>query len=99
MMNGTTVLWAHESQEWIPSPRSKEGILTDCFSHMRNRVTPMRSGGWSIPKVKLTARKAEFLSGKGKDQEAKAANRKVARIHNWADRAGNGDTHAERRLT
>lgn len=48
---------------------------------------------------KLTAREAELLSGNRKDQEAKAASRKATGIHNWADRAGNGDTHAERRLT
>jgi len=48
---------------------------------------------------KLTARKAELFSGEGKDQKAKAASRKATEIHNWADRAGNGDTHAERRLT
>jgi len=66
MMNGTTVLWAHESQEWIPSPRSKEGILTDCFSHMRNRVTPMRSGGWSIPPVSWLQGRPNSSVGKGR---------------------------------
>jgi len=48
---------------------------------------------------KLTVREAELLSGKGKGQEAKAASRKATGKHNWADRAGNGDTRAERRLT
>jgi hypothetical protein len=48
---------------------------------------------------KPTARKAEALSGKRKDQKAKAASRKVTEMHNWADRANEGDTHAERRLT
>ncbi len=48
---------------------------------------------------KSPARKAELLSGRRKDQKAKAASRKATEIHNWADRAGNGDTHAERRLT
>jgi len=37
---------------------------------------------------KPTARKAEYLSGRRKDQKAKAASRKAAGIHNWADRAG-----------
>ena len=37
---------------------------------------------------KPTARKAEHLSGRRKDQKAKAASRKAAGIHNWADRAG-----------
>ena len=36
---------------------------------------------------KLTVRKAELLSGKGKEQEAKAASRKATGRHNWADRA------------
>ena len=36
---------------------------------------------------KPTVRKAELLSGKGKDQKAKAANRKATGRHNWADRA------------
>ena len=36
---------------------------------------------------KPTTRKAEFFSGKGKDQEAKATSRKATGIHNWADRA------------
>jgi len=31
---------------------------------------------------KLTAREAEFLSGKGRDQEAKAASRKATGNHN-----------------
>ena len=48
---------------------------------------------------KLTVRKAELFSGKRRDQEANAASRKATEIHNWADRAGNGKTHAERRLT
>jgi hypothetical protein len=48
---------------------------------------------------KPTEREAELLSGKGRDQEAKAASRKATGMHNWADRAGNGDTRAERRLT
>ena len=48
---------------------------------------------------KLTARKAEPLSGRRKDQKANAASRKATETHNWADRAGNGETHAERRLT
>lgn len=37
---------------------------------------------------KLTAREAELLGGRRKNQEAKAANRKGTEIHNWADRAG-----------
>ncbi len=48
MMKGKWSLWADESQKWIPIPRSKEGILADCFSHMRNRITPMKSQSWSI---------------------------------------------------
>jgi len=51
------------------------------------------------PLSKLTARKAELLSGEGKDQEAKAASRKATGKHNWADRAGSGHTHTERWLT
>ncbi len=34
-----------------PRPRSTEGILPSCFSHMRNVITPMRSEEWSIPSV------------------------------------------------
>jgi len=48
---------------------------------------------------KPTARKAELLSGKRKDQKAKAASRKITGKDNWADRADDGNTHAERRLT
>jgi hypothetical protein len=48
---------------------------------------------------KPTAKKAQLLSGKRKDQEAKAASRKATGTPNWADRASNGETHAERRLT
>jgi hypothetical protein len=36
---------------------------------------------------KLTARKAEVLSGQRKNQKANAASRKATGIHNWADRA------------
>jgi hypothetical protein len=46
-----------------------------------------------------TARKIELFSGKGKDQKANAARRKATGTHNWADRANDGDIHAERRLT
>jgi hypothetical protein len=46
-----------------------------------------------------TVRKAESLSGDRKDQKAKAARRKATGKDNWADRARDGDTHAERRLT
>ena len=60
---------------------------------------PNEVSGMVDPLSKLTARKAELFSGKGKDQEAKAASRKATGTHNWADRAGNGNTHAERRLT
>jgi hypothetical protein len=48
---------------------------------------------------KLTVKKAELFSGKRRDQEANAASRKATESHNWADRAGNGKTHAEKRLT
>jgi hypothetical protein len=48
---------------------------------------------------KLTVKKAELLSGKRMDQEAKAASRKATGKDNWADRAKEGNTHAERRLT
>jgi len=48
---------------------------------------------------KLTVRKAELFSGKRRGQEANAASRKATGNHNWADRAGNGKTHTERRLT
>jgi hypothetical protein len=51
------------------------------------------------PLSKLTVRKAELLSGRRKDQKANAASRKATEKHNWADRAKEGDTHAERRLT
>ncbi len=83
----------------IPSPRSIEGILPSCISHMRNVTTPMRVSGVVDLLSKPTVRKAEFFSGKRRDQEANAASRKATEIHNWADRAGNGKTHAERRLT
>ncbi len=51
------------------------------------------------PLSKLTVKKAEPLSGERKDQKAKAASRKATENHNWADRANDGDTHVERRLT
>ncbi len=43
---------------------------------------------------KLTARKAEPLSGRRKDQKANAASRKATGTNNWADRANDGNTHA-----
>ena len=48
---------------------------------------------------KPTVREAEISSGEKMSQEAKAVSRKATGRHNWADRADNGDTHAERRLT
>jgi hypothetical protein len=90
---------SNELRERIPNPRSREGILTDCISHMRNGVTPMRSQRQVDTLSRLTVRKAEVLSGNGKDQEAKAASRKATGRDNWADRADDGNTRAERRLT
>jgi hypothetical protein len=55
---------------------------------------------WGLPQgSKPTARKAELPSGHKMPQEAKAARRKATGSHNRADRASNGNTHAERRLT
>src|SRR6266571_825368 len=44
---------------------------------------------WQVVDIasKPTVRKAECLSGKRRDQEAKAASRKATGMHNWADRA------------
>jgi len=63
------------------------------------RVERGNPNGVSGNLSKPTARKAEVSSGHKMPQQAKAASRKATGIHNWADRAGNGDTHAERRLT
>ena len=82
-----------------PIPAVEKAILTDRFSHMRNVVTPMRSQGLVDTLSRLTVRKAEALSGNRKDQKAKAARRKATGRDNWADRASDGNTHAERRLT
>jgi len=60
---------------------------------------PNEVSGVVDPLSKPTARKAELLSGSRKDQKANAASRKATGNHNWAERAGNGHTHAERRLT
>ena len=51
------------------------------------------------PLSKPTVREAELPSGKRRDQKANAASRKATEIHNWADRANDGETHAERWLT
>jgi len=69
-----------------------------CLTHAE-QSNPNEVSGVVDPLSKPTVREAELLSGKGKGQEAKAASRKATGRHNWADRAGNGDTRAERRLT
>ncbi len=51
------------------------------------RSNPNEVSGVVDPLSRPTEREAETLSGKGKDQEAKAASRKATGIHNWADRA------------
>jgi len=67
-----------------PRPRSKEDTHPSCSSTVQNMVTPMRSG--DLFPSKPTARTAEFLSGKGMLQEAKASSRKTTGSHNWLDR-------------
>ena len=64
-----------------------EGILSSRLSSMWNVGTPNEVSAVVDMLSKPTARKAESLSGKRKDQEANAASRKVTGIHNWADRA------------
>jgi len=69
-------------------------------SSVRNVVNPMESDGMLPSKrhstSKPTARKAEFFSGNGMIQEAKAASRKATGRHNRADRA---NSPTERLLT
>jgi hypothetical protein len=60
---------------------------------------PNEVSGADDPLSKSTAKKAEFLSGRRKDQKANAADRKGTGKDNWADRANDGGTHAEKRLT
>src|SRR5437763_12951820 len=91
--------WADESWERIPSSRSKEGTPHRLSLTHAERDIPNEVPGVVDTLGEPTARKAEILSGSRKDQEANAAIRKATGIHNWADRAGNGHTHAERRLT
>ena len=80
------------------SPQQRRHPLQLHLTHAE-QSNPNEVSGVVDTLSRLTARKTEFLSGKGKGQEAKAARRKATGTHNWADRAGNGDTHAERRLT
>ncbi|BCL83778.1 hypothetical protein ccbrp13_70740 [Ktedonobacteria bacterium brp13] len=96
---GQRSLWAKPSQEWIPSPRSKEGTPHQLYLTHAKQDNPNEVSEMVDALSKPTARKAELFSGKGRDQKANAASRKATGIHNWADRAGNGDTHAKKRLT
>src|SRR5438128_8782462 len=75
---GTTGLYLR-----TPRPRSIEGTLPSRSSKVCNMITPMRSG---ITTSKPTVREAEFLSGIGMLQEAKASSRKTTGIHNRLDR-------------
>jgi hypothetical protein len=52
------------------------------------RENPNEVSGEIDTLSKLTVKKAERFSGKRRDQEANAANRKATGRHNWADRAG-----------
>src|SRR5712692_430634 len=91
--------WAEESRKRIPSSRSKEGTPHRLFLTHAEQDNPNEVPGMVDTLGKPTAKKAELLSGRRKDQQANAASRKATGIHNWADRAGNGHTHAERWLT
>ena len=77
-----------------PTPRSIGDTHPGCISRVQNVEIPMES---QVILSKQTARDAELSSGNKMPQEVKAASRKATGMHNWADRAGNGDTHAERR--
>ena len=68
------------------------------LTHVK-RENPNEVSGVVDPPSKPTVKEAELFSGEGRDQEANAASRKATGNHNWADRAGNGKTHAQRRLT
>jgi len=81
---GQRGLLAYLQEAGTPRPRRKEETHPGRISIMWNLATPMRSQG---NLSKLTAREAERLSGRRRDQEAKAANRKGTGRHNWADRA------------
>ena len=96
---GQWLLWAQKSQETdTQSPQQRRHPPQLHLAHAE-QDNPNEVSGVVDTLSKPTAREAEFLSGKRKNQEAKAARRKATGIHNWADRAGNGDTHAEKRLT
>jgi hypothetical protein len=99
MMKEQWSLWADKSQERIPSSRSKEGNPHQLYLTHAEQENPNEVSEVVDTLSKPTARKAEALSGSRKDQKANAANRKGTGNHNWADRANDGDTHAQRRLT
>src|SRR3989442_2666889 len=66
-----------------PRPRSIEDTHPSRSSTVRNMITPMRS---ERNPSKPTVRTAEFLSGNGMLQEAKASSRKATGTHNRLDR-------------
>jgi hypothetical protein len=65
-----------------------EGILPKPYLIHAERENPNEVWREVDISSRPTVRKAESFSGKGKDQEAKAASRKTTGTHNWADRAG-----------
>jgi hypothetical protein len=78
------------------NPRSTEGYPRRLHLTHAEQENPNEVSVVVDPLSKPTARKAELLSGKRKDQKANAASRKATETDNWADRANDGDTHAER---
>ena len=85
MISGLT--WSEESEnpqrehQW---PRRKRDIHPERISLMRNVLTPMRSVV-VVRDGKPSLRKAQILSGNGRDREANAGSRKARGNHNPPD--------------
>ena len=83
----------------IPSSRSKGGNPHQLYLLHVERGNPNEVSTEVDMLSTLTAKKAELLSGTGRIKKRIAASRKGTERDNWADRANDGDTRAERRLT
>lgn len=83
-------------------PRGKESIQAVRILRYAGHSNPDRVYSFFLfESSQPTVRAAQFPSGKGMNQEAKATRRKARETHNPVDTAtnGGGDTDAERRLT
>src|SRR6266699_1735404 len=96
---GYRLPWTEAPWGWAPNPRSKEGILLSCISHMRNGVTPTRSSRRSILLVSEPGGRQNASVGSGWIKKRKLPAERRQKSITGQIGPEDGDTHVKRRLT